>query len=319
MTKHLGRDEIWSNAIDRAMKKECFSTDQMQSMISESVTIRTIRDTLNTMVDKEWLSNKESQTQNWCPGPRILRQGDRDEEFEMEGSATKVTNASTLRKGEIYIGVVDRFSNSGNANLKLPKHMDREFVNLGPIGKGSKGEKVKFEFLETGWGRCLTERYTYSGYNPRDRNNRSLSSSGETADTQTSDGSEEESAHSSATKLSEASALQKGEVYVGVVERFSNNDNALVTPPSHIDSDIINLGKINKQSKDETVKFKLLNGTWGRCLSEEYTHEDYHPRGGNSSYSFSKVSSRRSSSSSKSHDFSKEGGRNLNRLLTGPQ
>jgi hypothetical protein len=319
MTKHLGRDKIWSNAIDLAIKKECFSTDQMQSMISESVTNRTICDTLSTMVDEEWLSSKGSQTQKWCPGPRILRKGDHDEEFDTEGSATKVTNASTLRKGETYIGVVDRFSNSGNANVKLPKHMDREFVNLGPIGKESEGEKVRFEFLETGWGRCLTEEYTYSGYNPQDRDRRSLSSSNKTTDTKTSDGSEGEIVHEQAKKLAEVSNLQKDEVYLGVVERFSNNNNALIIPPPHIDSDIINLGEIDKKSKDETVEFKLLNGTWGRCLSEEYTDEDYHPRGGNSSYSFSKVASRRSSSTSKSHDFSKEGGRNLNRLLTGPQ
>lgn len=105
-----------------------------------------------------------------------------------QDSVPDVTDVPTLEEGEVYVGVVERFSSSGNANVKLPSHMDRKFVNLGPIDEAAEGEPVRFRFLETGWGKCLTERYIYDGYNPRHGVKHSSTSSSSSSSSSSSGG-----------------------------------------------------------------------------------------------------------------------------------
>lgn len=168
MTKHTSRDAVWNYAMQYAVAKECFKLDEIRSRISERVSDRTIRDTLNTMVDQGWLSKETAQSHGWGPGSYV-QDGDNIERRDFpQDPVPNVADVSTLEQGEVYVGVVKRFSSSGNANVKLPSHMDRTYINLGPIDVLAREEPVRFKFLETGWGECLVDAYTYDGYDPRD-------------------------------------------------------------------------------------------------------------------------------------------------------
>ena len=93
------------------------------------------------------------------------------------------------------------------------------------------------------------------------------------------------------------SELEKGEEYVGVVDKAS--PNALIwlngTGGNHI-----NLGPINGSAVGEEVRFRYLGGVWGKCLENEYTYDGYDPKNDGSS------SSNRSSSNRSSKRRSKD-------------
>lgn len=166
MTKHTARDKVWDQALQRAMAEESFKVDRIRGGISVDVSDRTIRDTLNTMVDQGWLSKETPHAHEWAPGPRA-----RGEDVDESPSATELASKSDLTKGEVYSGVVDRVSS--NAIIEL----ESGHINLGPIDDAAEGERVEFEYVGGVWGRCLNGEYTYESYSPRDGQSSSSSSS----------------------------------------------------------------------------------------------------------------------------------------------
>lgn len=98
---------------------------------------------------------------------------------EGDSSPRALEMTSELSQGETYIGVVDRISSSGNAIIEAPAEGNRTHVNLGPIDRSAVGEEVKFKYSGSTWAECLTEKYIYEGYSPRDgRSSKSTSSKG---------------------------------------------------------------------------------------------------------------------------------------------
>ena len=71
MTKHTSRDSVWDHALRLAVDKERFNVQSMRDIITETMSDRTVRDTLNTMVDRGWLSKESPHSNEWVPGPRI--------------------------------------------------------------------------------------------------------------------------------------------------------------------------------------------------------------------------------------------------------
>ncbi|WP_262178350.1 hypothetical protein [Haloarcula laminariae] len=206
MSNYTRRDRIWNQALKKALADESFSLNQIQRDVSEPVSSHILKDTLSSMVDQGWLSKEQSEPVVWVPGSQIPGEKNGEEIHEQHTSPKKVTEVTSLVEGKEYVGVVDRFSTSGNANVRLPEHMDRTFVNLGPIYESSEGESVVFRFLETGWGECLTEKYTYDGYSPRDGMKHSegpASSSSQTSSTSNSSPHRSHSNHSSNNSFTE--------------------------------------------------------------------------------------------------------------------
>lgn len=166
MTKHTARDSVWHVAIQRATNEESFKITEISEEESLDTSNRTIRDTLNTMADLGWLSKESPQSHEWHPGPLALDQEPEDNTTESLDASTLngVEQPSDLSKGEVYVGIVDRVTGSGNAIISLPKG----HVNLGPIDESAAEEKVRFRSADGGtWGHCLEEQYTYDGYDPK--------------------------------------------------------------------------------------------------------------------------------------------------------
>lgn len=97
-------------------------------------------------------------------------------------------------------------------------------------------------------------------------------------------------------QITQVSELNEGEVYIGVVDKASSN--ALIWLDEAKDSHI-NLGPIDESVVDEEVRFRYIQGVWGKCLDEEYTYQGYDPQSDGSS------SSRESLLDSPSHRASK--------------
>lgn len=105
-----------------------------------------------------------------------------------------------------------------------------------------------------------------------------------------------------AKPVSEAQSLSNSETYTAEVDRISSSGNAIVSLPSKLNNQMLNLGPINSDAVGEEVKFSPLNGTWAECLTEEYTYNGYSPRDGTSSSGSSgSTSSSGSSGSTSSH------------------
>ncbi|WP_152422252.1 hypothetical protein [Haloarcula marismortui] len=109
--------------------------------------------------------------------------------------------------------------------------------------------------------------------------------------------------------------LEGGEVYVGTVDKASSNALIWLDEPhgSHI-----NLGPIDESVVGEEVRFRNLQGVWGKCLDEEYTYDGYNPKeDGSSSSSSSHRSSKTSSHSSGDGTITDKDPDNKNKLLKG--
>lgn len=59
----------------------------------------------------------------------------------------------------------------------------------------------------------------------------------------------------------------------GVVNRLSSSGNAIV----ELEQGHVNLGRLDESVVGEKVKYKLINATIGKCLTEKYTPEGYDP------------------------------------------
>lgn len=167
MTKHTSRDTVWNQALQLALTEGSFKLSRIRQGLPSQISNETVRDTVKTMADHGWLSKEKSQADEWESGPQI-QSANTVRENHRTSDVTHVADVSSLSEGKVYTGTVERFSNSDNANVGLPPNLDRDFVNLGPISEESEGEIVIFRFIETGWGECLDEKYTYSGYDPKD-------------------------------------------------------------------------------------------------------------------------------------------------------
>jgi hypothetical protein len=91
--------------------------------------------------------------------------------------------------------------------------------------------------------------------------------------------------------IDQTSELEKGEVYVGIVDKASSN--AIIRLDESTGSHI-NLGPIDESAAGEKVRFRYLHGVWGKCLKTEYTYDGYDPEKDGSSSS-TRVSSNGSS------------------------
>lgn len=82
--------------------------------------------------------------------------------------------------------------------------------------------------------------------------------------------------------IDQTSELEKGEVYVGTVEKATSN--AIIRLDESTGSHI-NLGPIDESAVGEVVQFRYLHGVWGKCLEAEYTYDGYDPEKDGSSSS----------------------------------
>jgi hypothetical protein len=296
MTKHTSRDDVWNEALLLATNEESFSIEDIASSEDVDTSERTVRDTLNTLVDFGWLSKEKDRGHTFQPGPLALGE-------EPNPNATPIDSierSSDLSKDEVYFGTVDKVAEDGNAIIELPKG----YINLGPIDESAVGESVRFKRVESTWGFCMDEEYTYDGYSPKD---------GSSAPPSQSESSPDEDRPRLATPIDDiesVSELSEGEVYFGTVDGITRSDNAIIElPKGHV-----NLGPIDDSAVGEDVRFEKADGVWGECIDEEYTYDGYSP--GPSSQSSS-------SSSSPSSKLSKkpwiETPRNKNELLSGHQ
>lgn len=184
MSQHTERDMVWDQALQYVTTEQSFDLTEIQSSIDRDVDELIIRDTLKTMVDKEWLSKEDSNTGKWSPGPQLQDEEpsegtevEMDDEKEMPDaipiSECNASAPSSLSEDQVYVGVVDRVTSggSGNAIVDLPDSNGE--LNLGPIDGSAEGQKVRF-IPENGiWARCLDEEYTYESYSPQDGQSRS--------------------------------------------------------------------------------------------------------------------------------------------------
>lgn len=69
MTKDTPRDRVWSFAIMKVVNGEEFKKKHVKNNISNPPSDRTIRDTLNTMVQFGWLEKEKEQSETWQGGP----------------------------------------------------------------------------------------------------------------------------------------------------------------------------------------------------------------------------------------------------------
>lgn len=101
------------------------------------------------------------------------------------------------------------------------------------------------------------------------------------ADVTIDSGASDEENFSDAQKITEditsVSQLEKGEVYFATVDKATGHSNALIRLDES-SGDHINLGPINKSAAGEQVKFRYVQGVWGRCLDEEHTYDGYDPK-----------------------------------------
>jgi hypothetical protein len=156
-----------------AIAEECFSLEEIRSLISKNMNDRKIRDALNTMVDQGWLSKETDQAHKWHPGSHVNNKSRPKPEEHIQS----VSDVDYLEQGRMYVGTVDRFSSSGNAIIKIPSDDNYKIMNLGPIDEAADSEKVKFRVINGTWGECLNEEYRYDGYDPREDGSSSSTSS----------------------------------------------------------------------------------------------------------------------------------------------
>jgi hypothetical protein len=131
---------------------------------------------------------------------------------EREGPDPKPVNSvvpSTLTPGQVCVGEVDRLSNSGNAMVEgLGGYRTLSEINLGQLDSKAVGERVRFKYINNGWGKCLVDEYTSKDYSPGD--SQPNSSDGEKSNTGTNrhgpqDGESKSDYTSSGTKPSSTS------------------------------------------------------------------------------------------------------------------
>lgn len=113
MTQHTSRDEVWHHALRYALIEESFTISRVANEMSEGVSRRTIRDTLNTMVDHGWLAKDSPQAHEWHPGPKAFDIEEIEESFNKPLSSTSDTDVYT-EVDEVKRRYVDRVSNSAN-------------------------------------------------------------------------------------------------------------------------------------------------------------------------------------------------------------
>jgi hypothetical protein len=167
------------------MSEKPFKLREVQAGISGDISDRTVRDTLNTMADKGWLSKDSPNSHLWNPGP-LTRGEEPDEGNRLKHSSEDgagldpdvevnelPSQASRMEKGAVYEGTVDRFAGR-NAIVNLSSQGDH--VNLGPIDKEAAGETVLFKSVSGIWGKCLDEEYIYDSYAPKDGESSTTSS-----------------------------------------------------------------------------------------------------------------------------------------------
>jgi len=113
MTKHTARDEVWNHALRYALLEEPFSIQRIRSDMTTRVNSRTIRDTLNTMVDCGWLDKESSQAHTWYPGPKADNIENCEDEFNSPtpDQSDRSVYSAVDRVSERYS---DRVSNSAN-------------------------------------------------------------------------------------------------------------------------------------------------------------------------------------------------------------
>ena len=172
MTQHTERDLVWDVTMRIAMSKDSFDLESIAKHDAVSVSERTVRDTVETMVDLDWLERKttdDSQCQ-WRRGPLLTGEKDpmtTQEEGTKQSpkSLANVDRIAELDHGEVYAGTVDKAAQ--NALIWLDESSNRH-VNLGPIDGSVVGEEVRFRYLRGVWGECLEKKYIYAGYDPRE-------------------------------------------------------------------------------------------------------------------------------------------------------
>lgn len=158
MTKHTSRDDVCNKALQLATNEESFSIEDIASSKDVDTSERTVRDTLNTLIDFGWLSKEKDRGHTFQPGPLAL-----GEDTTPEGTpVSDFRKTSEISEGEVYFGTVDEYTS--NAIITLPVGN----INLGPIDESALGDEVRFKKIEAAWGVCMDEEYTYDGYSPKD-------------------------------------------------------------------------------------------------------------------------------------------------------
>lgn len=177
MTQHTGRDVVWDVTIRIAMTEESFCIDDIAQNDSVDVSKRTVRDTMRTMADFDWLQKEVPNGTQWRRGPLLTGEKELmtdERENQSPKSVGEFDSVGELSEGEVYFGTVDKASSNALIWLDEP---NGSHVNLGPIDKSVVGEEVRFRYLAGVWGRCLDEEYTYEGYDPQSDGSSSSSSS----------------------------------------------------------------------------------------------------------------------------------------------
>lgn len=113
MTKHTSRDEVWNHALRYALLEENFKVSHIKDEMTGGVSHRTIRDTLNTMVDHGWLAKDSPQAHEWHPGPKALNIEESEENFNKSSSSTNDADVYP-EVDEVKERYLDRLSNSAN-------------------------------------------------------------------------------------------------------------------------------------------------------------------------------------------------------------
>ena len=104
---------MWNHALRYALLEEPFSIQRIRSDMTTRVNSRTIRDTLNTMVDCGWLDKESSQAHTWYPGPKADNIENCEDEFNSPtpDQSDRSVYSAVDRVSERYS---DRVSNSAN-------------------------------------------------------------------------------------------------------------------------------------------------------------------------------------------------------------
>ncbi|WP_152422251.1 hypothetical protein [Haloarcula marismortui] len=165
MTKRTGRDLVWHQALQHAKNEESFYLDEIVQLEEVDVSKRTARDTLRTLADLGWLAKDTRHAHQWRPGPQVLNEEMGSTEHTTSDSHDAISldsidNATHFTEGEVYVGTVDRFSNSGDGLIEIPSG----HINVGPIDVSAKGETIQFKFVGGTYGLCLSEQYTDTEY-----------------------------------------------------------------------------------------------------------------------------------------------------------
>lgn len=165
MTKNTDRDLVWHQALKRAKNEESFQIDDIAQIEEIGLSKRTIRDTLRTLSDLGWLTKNSPRSHTWHPGRKIITDEiEHTEETTSDYSNAKsldhIENATDFIEGQVYFGIVDRFSESGDGLIEIPS----SHINVGEIDNSSKGEEICFKFVGGTYGLCLDKKYTPPGY-----------------------------------------------------------------------------------------------------------------------------------------------------------